>query len=298
MRLALVANRASGSGTDAERVTALLRGEGAAVSLHEFDAGAAATDGAAPEAAVEAAAREAAARNPDRIVVAGGDGSIGPVAVVAAAGDIPLAVVPTGTANDFARAMGIHLDLGRACALAADPGARERTVDLLRAGDRPFLNAASVGLSVIAARRAQPLKRRLGLLAYAVGALRAGVSAKPIACRVVVDDSQLYAGEAWQVIIAGTGAFGAGSELDSADPGDRLVDVAVLEAGPRPVLVRRAWGMRAGGLVEQSGVRHGRGRTVELELPPRSPFNVDGEVCAVSPTRFESRGERVRVVCR
>jgi diacylglycerol kinase family enzyme len=114
---------------------------------------------------------------------------------------------------------------------------------------------------------------------------------------VVVDGGQVFAGEAWQVIVAGTGAFGGGSELTDADPADRLIDVAVLEAGPRIALVRRAWGMRNGGLTDQPGVHHARGRTVDLELPPGTPFNVDGEVCEISPTHFSTRGERVRVVC-
>ena len=123
------------------------------------------------------------------------------------------------------------------------------------------------------------------------------MTARPLPCRVSVDGAELFAGPAWQAIVAGTGAFGGGSELDEAEPADRLVDVAVLEAGPRAALVRRAWGMRNGGLASQPAVHHARGRVVELELPPRTPFNVDGEVCEVAPPRFCAGGERLRVVC-
>jgi diacylglycerol kinase (ATP) len=289
MRVGLVTNAASGKGTDPDRVAGLLRGAGARVSVHPFDPGGA-------EEAVEHAAAAAAAERPDRLAVAGGDGSIGPVAVHAARTGLPLAVIPTGTANDFARTLDLPLEIEAACAVAAR-ATRERPIDLLRAGERPFLNAASVGLSVIAAHRARKLKRPLGPLAYAVGALRAGLTAHPLSCRVAVDGTDLFEGGAWQVIVAGTGAFGGGSELDAADPSDRRIDVAVLEAGPRAALVRRAWGMRNGGLAEQPGVRHARGRIVELDLPERTPFNVDGEVCDVAPPRFCARGERVRVVC-
>jgi len=284
----LVTNAAAGRGTDGDRVAALLRAAGAEVSVHAFEPGGA-------EDAVARAAAAAADGRPDRLAVAGGDGSIGPVAAQAGEADLPLAVIPTGTANDFARALDLPLDLDAACALAATE-TRERPVDLLRAGERPFLNAASAGLSVIAAHGARPLKRPLGPLAYAVGALRAGVTARPIRIRVAADDDALFAGDAWQVIVAGTGAFGGGSELDVADPSDRRIDVAVLAAGPRLALVRRALGMRRGGLTDQPGVHHARATTVTLELPPRTPFNVDGEVCVVAPARFEARGERVRVI--
>ena len=289
MRVALVANAASGRGTTPGRIAALLREAGASVTVHAFYPGGSSD-------AIDAAARWAASEEPDRLAVAGGDGSIAPVAVSAAARGVPLAVIPIGTANDFARALDLPLELWAACALAAGEG-RERPIDVLRAGPRPFVNAASVGLSVLAAHRARPLKRPLGPLAYAVGALRAGLTAKPLHGRVAVDGGQLFAGAMWQAIVAGTGAFGGGSELDEADPADRRVDVAVLAAGARAALVRRAWGMRRGGLAGQAGVHHARGRLVELELPSRTPFNVDGELCDVAPARFCTRGERVRVVC-
>jgi diacylglycerol kinase (ATP) len=279
MRVALLTNAAAGRGTEPDRVAALLRESGASVTMHPFDP-------ERSERAVEAAATEALEAGPDRLAVAGGDGSIAPVAAHAARAGLSLAVVPTGTANDFARALGLPLELRDACALAAT-GTRERTV----------LNAASVGLSVIAARRARPLKRALGPLAYAVGAGRAGLTARPLRCRVAVDGEPVFGGAAWQVIVAGTGAFGGGSELEEADPSDRLVDVAVLEAGSRAGLVRRAWAMRNGGLAAQRGVCHARGVVVELELAAPTPFNVDGEICPVAPPRFFAPGERVRVVC-
>ena len=282
MRLALVANDAAGSGVTAEQVAERLRACGADVT--------AVVGVGEPE--------RAAGTEPDRIVVAGGDGSVGPAAAAAGGAGIPLAVIPTGTANDFARALELPLDLDEACALATDPGARLRGLDLARADGRPFVNAASAGLSVIAARRAHPLKPSLGPLAYAVGALRAGLTARPLDCRVVVDGAERYAGRAWQVIVAGTGAFGGGSQVDAADESDGRLDVAVLEAGRRAALVRRAWGMRRGDVTDQAGVRHARGRMIEVDGHAAGEFNVDGEVCHLHPARFETGGERFRVVCR
>jgi diacylglycerol kinase (ATP) len=289
MRVALVTNAASGRGTDGGQVASLLRGAGAQVTVHSFDP----RDGGD---AVDRAAAAAVAEGPDRVALAGGDGSIGAVAVHAARADRPLAVIPTGTANDFARALGIPLDLADASELAATE-TRDRPIDILRAGERPFVNAASAGLSVIAADRARPFKRPLGPFAYVIGALQAGLTATALRCHVQADGAQVFSGPVWQVIVAGTGAFGGGSELEAADPSDRLVDVAVLEAGPRLKLVRRAWGMRGGDLTAQPGVHHARGRVIDVELPPNTPFNVDGEVCRVAPARFGTRGERVRVVC-
>ena len=278
MRLALIANRASGSATHPDVLAALLGRGGATVDVHDIGAG---------DAVLETA--------PDRLVVAGGDGSLGRYAAIAGAAGIPLAVIPAGTANDFARALGLPLELDAAAALAADADAPTRSVEVLRAGDTPFLNAASAGLSVHAAQSADGLKRLLGPLAYGVGALRAGLTARPLRCVARVDGRELFRGEAWQVIVSGTGAFGGGSEIDTADPGDGLVDVAVLASGARAKLVLRAYAMRAGGLTAQRGVRHARGREATLELA-EPVFNVDGVIATVDPPRFAACGERVAVV--
>ena len=87
----------------------------------------------------------------ERLVVAGGDGSVAPAAERAGELGVPLAVLPTGTANDFARATGLPEDLDEACALAVGGGA-VRTLDLGRKDGRPFVNACSAGLAVDAAR--------------------------------------------------------------------------------------------------------------------------------------------------
>jgi YegS/Rv2252/BmrU family lipid kinase len=230
-------------------------------------------------------------------VVAGGDGSIGLAARAAADAGIPLAVVPTGTANDFARALGLPAERDRALDLAADPDAASTRIELLQAGeDRPFVNAASTGLAVAAAHRARPLKSRLGPLAYAVGAVRAGLTAHPLTLRVVADGEEAFAGEAWHVIVGGTGAFGGGSRLGRTDLRDEMLDVVLVERRSRASLVLRAWGMRRGTLEEQDGVHHARAHRVEVEVPDGTEFNIDGEICQLRPTVFSAQHGGVRVI--
>jgi diacylglycerol kinase (ATP) len=95
VRIALAANRASGGGLDPEPLAAAMREHGAEVEVHSCGA--------------EDLERIAASR-PDRVAVAGGDGTVGPVAEVAGRLGVPLGVIPTGTANDFARAYGVPDD--------------------------------------------------------------------------------------------------------------------------------------------------------------------------------------------
>ena len=133
MRIALAANRASGGGLDPEPLAAVLRSRGAEVAV--FGCG-------------DEDLEQAAAWEPDRLAVAGGDGTIGPVAELAGRLDVPLAVLPTGTANDFARAYGLPADPREAAELAA-AGSDTRPLELGRLADgRPFVNVASAGPGV------------------------------------------------------------------------------------------------------------------------------------------------------
>ena len=260
LHVALIANRASGGGLDPEP---LVRAMEADVTVY----------GCEPDDL-----ERAAAAGPDRLVVAGGDGTVAAVAALAGRLGVPLGVIPGGTANDFVRAAGLPLDPPSAAALAAS-GTELRRFELGRLGDgRPFVNVASAGLASVAARRAAPLKPRLGPLAYAVGALRAAATAAPLTCTVRAGGKTVHDGAAWQVIVAVTGAFGGGSQVGAADPSDGVLDVAILPAGSRAGLARRAWGLKRGTIADQRGVAHHRAGVIEIDLPDGTEFNADGEV--------------------
>ncbi len=263
MRIALIANAASGGGLDTEPLADRMRRHGAEVRACGCD----------PED-LEGAAEW----GPERVAVAGGDGTVGSVAELAGRLSVPLAVIPTGTANDYARASELPTDPDEACELAAT-GTELRPMELGRLADgRPFVNVASAGLASAAARRAEPFKSFLGPLAYPLGALRAAVSEQPLRCTVCAGGEEVFDGEAWQAIVAVTGAFGGGADIDAADPEDGVLDAAILPAGSRLGLARRAWGMRRGTIAEQGDVCHARGTVVEVDLPAGTEFNVDGEV--------------------
>jgi diacylglycerol kinase (ATP) len=275
MRLALLANPESGRGRapEAER---LLREQGAEVRRFAIDDREAALDW-----------------GPERIAVAGGDGSIGCSAECAARAEVPLAVIPTGTANDFARALDLPFDLGAACRLAA-AGSRVRSLELAWLGEHAFVNAASLGLSPAAARRAHGIKRLLGPLAYSVGALHAGLTADPVACRVSCDGELLFDGSAWQVTVASTGAFGGGSRV-AADPRDGELDAVVIEARSRAWLATHAYGLRRGRVEAQSGVHSARARSIEIDSDADA-FNVDGEVVPAEHASFRVQADAFALV--
>jgi diacylglycerol kinase family enzyme len=241
MRVQLVTNPESGGGTQEEEVRRALERHGARCGDDD----------------------------PERIVVAGGDGTLAGAAARAAELGVPLAVIPTGTANDFARAWDLPEAIDEAAELAVG-GAAGTAHDLGFMDDRPFLNLAAAGLHPAAARRAAPLKRVLGPLAYPVGGALAGMLDDPVDIAVAPH----FEGAAWQMMIAVTGAFGGGTELEVADPVDGHLDLVVVPAGSRLALARLAPAMRRGRV---PGAIHARADAFTVDVGPGTSFAVDGE---------------------
>ncbi len=278
IRVALVCSPDAGAGLGEEQVSELLRRRGARVEIFKRDS-------------LDASTRAGA----DRLVVSGGDGSVAPAAHAAARAQIPLAIIPTGTANNFARAEGIPSDVEEACRVAVE-SERIRALELGYAGERPFVNLASAGLAPVAADWAARWKKRLGPAAYAVGAVAAAATTTPIRCRVTGDGRQAFDGRTWQVMVASSGAFGPGTQIETADTADGSLDLVVVPARRRAELVRRGWWAMRGQIASQPGTVTARAHELEVDVPEGTRFNIDGEVVTLGPARFTIQPRAFRLV--
>jgi YegS/Rv2252/BmrU family lipid kinase len=217
------------------------------------------------------------------LVVAGGDGSLHLVVTrLHARGELqerPLALVPLGTGNDLARAVGLPLDPADAARLVL--AGRHRPIDLLEddAGGL-VVNAVHVGVGAEAAVSAGRLKPLLGLLAYPLGALAAGLRSTGWRLRVVVD-GRVLADDHRRALMVGIGngpSIGGGSELlPGALPDDGLLDVMVSRATGPFARARYAAALQAGKHLLDPEVRWTRGRTVTVSGVPVG-VNADGEL--------------------
>jgi YegS/Rv2252/BmrU family lipid kinase len=166
----------------------------------------------------------------DVLMVFGGDGTVHEVANGLPVPDGPvIALLPGGTGNDLARAIGIPPDPVAAATELA--GARPRSLDLLDCGSRRAANGINAGFAAAATEVLSPrVKRLLGPAAYLAGGVRAGVNPPTWPARVEVD-GRVVEGEALAVVIGNGGSFGGGRWLiPEADVGDGLLDVLVVPA--------------------------------------------------------------------
>ena len=237
------------------------------------------------------------------VVVLGGDGSVhrllqelhdqqlsGPDGPVGAVG-----LVPTGTGNDLARSAGIPLDADRAApfAVTGRPVPRPLLVD--DAGG-VVVNAVHAGIAAEATAHAGEVKGLLGRAAYAVGALRAGLTSTGWHLRVVVDGRTVADGSrpVLMVTLALGSSVGGGTRVaPGARPDVGLAEVVVAHATSPAARVGFARDLRRGRHTARPDVVVERGREVVVEaVGPRDAFRLstDGEV---SSGRISRRTWRV-----
>ncbi|HVE74730.1 MAG TPA: diacylglycerol kinase family protein [Mycobacteriales bacterium] len=239
---------------------------------------------------------EAALDRPgDRLlVICGGDGSLHTIVqALHTRGQLArdLALVPLGTGNDFARTLEIDLD-PRAAALAARDGQPRRLDLLVDDQGQVVVNVLHAGVGAVAADRAEKLKGRLGIAAYVVGAVQAGISRARWRLLVEVDGTVLHDGPVLQAGIANGRTIGGGTPFaPEADPSDGLLDVVVSVATGPLARLGYAAALRQGSQAERSDVGATRGTTVTITARSTTELNADGELSTLK--RGQSRTWRL-----
>ena len=287
-RVAVVVNTASRTGARAlPLVESALARASEQVTVHPAHGG----------AELMVALRAAADPEPDLLVVGGGDGTIGCAAGLVAHTRTTLGVLPLGTANDFARTLEIPAGLSAAVDTLLD--GKVVDVDLGRVDGRPFLNVASLGLSVTVAQRLTPgLKRRLGRFAYPVATLAAYRGHRPFSARLELDDGTVIELEDLLQVAVGNGRHYCGGLTVSphASIDDHLLDVYAVGQGRLRDHVSIARLLRTGHLVEHDRVHHVTARRLRLVADEPVEINLDGEVAATTPATFEVDRNALHVV--
>ncbi|SCL30620.1 lipid kinase, YegS/Rv2252/BmrU family [Micromonospora rhizosphaerae] len=237
----------------------------------------------------------AADLGPDLLVAGGGDGTIGTAARLLAHRDIALGLLPLGTTNNFARTVGIPLDLDAAVAVLTD--GKVIDVDLGLVGDMRFTNHVGVGLSADVMLRTPPrLKRVTGRLAYPVTALALLARHRPLRATVRAEARE-HEFVTHQLYVA-NGGFHAGRPITAdADADDRLL-VAYPVGGPtRRGLLRDTARNAATGHRRTLGDEPFLAmRQLWLETDRPAPVEVDGELYGETPIRIGLDPNALRVM--
>ncbi len=228
------------------------------------------------------------------VIVGGGDGSLSCTVDEIVDRDCVFALLPLGTANSFARTLGIPLDLDGAIQVIAT--GRRRRIDLGLIDGDYFANCAAMGLSpMIGEGVPHKLKRWLGRVGYLLWALYCLARFHPF--KLIVDDGkERHTVWATEVRIA-NGAFHGGVELvEKADvaSGEIVVQAVTGRSSLRLIWdwFAKYWKLPA----RDAGTVEFHGRELRIEARPRQRISIDGEVLAKTPVTAAVAQRAIEVV--
>ena len=221
-------------------------------------------------------AADAARRGVDVVAAVGGDGTVNEVVNGLDGYDVPLGVIPVGTANDFARQVGIPADADHAMDVILQR--KPRRLDTASLNGRRFLNVSTAGIGAEATAETPPeAKESFGAIAYLISGMRKLADLRPQTARFAGDGFE-YNGEFLMFAVGLTRASGGGTLVTPmASATDGLLDLCIVEGMSRADFARTVLRVKRGEHIGQDGVQYVQVRSVTIEAREPIVVNVDGE---------------------
>lgn len=225
------------------------------------------------------------------LIASGGDGTVSAVAGAAVGTDVPLGVIPRGTANAFAVALGIPTNLRGACKTILTGHTRQ--IDAARCNNTPMILLAGLGFEAgMVDRATREMKNRLGTLAYVLAGAQQLSDQQPFRATIQIDGEEhdLTTGAITIANVAPpTSVLAQGFGQVIADDG--LLEVTIDTSQTRMQGLNALASLFAAAVarapVNQEALLCLRASKVKVTTDPPQKLVIDGEVLAANPLEFE-----------
>ncbi|MGF1541099.1 MAG: methylglyoxal synthase [Pleurocapsa sp.] len=239
-------------------------------------------------------AQSAIASEADLIIASGGDGTVSSVAGAVIGTQIPLGIIPRGTANAFAMTLGIAQQIGqirRACEIILD--GKTMTVDAARCNDLPLILLAGVGYEAETIDKAdREAKARWGSLAYIMAGWQQLDEQKLFDAEIEIE-GEVKTFQAGAITIANAApptsvlAQGIGEVVAN----DGLLDITIATVDNKLQAVTTMLSMLGAALIKPNAnhenIVHLRARKVKIATSPPQKVVLDGEIIGNTPLDIE-----------
>ncbi len=234
-----------------------------------------------------------------QVIAAGGDGTINICvnAMIRNNIDLPLAIFPAGTANDFAYYLDLPLEINSMIDIAL--GSNFTYSDLGRANDKYFLNVAAMGTMVDVSQKTDPnLKSILGVLSYYIRGIIEVPNLKTIPVRIT---SEEFSGEEhmyFMLIMNGRSAGGFKRLSPSAEINDGLFDVIVFREMPLTDFLPLLINVLQGNHEKNKHIIYFRTNQLQVESPQHVGTDIDGEKGDDLPIAYSLLPNKLKIFTR
>lgn len=233
-------------------------------------------------------AASAARRGVDVVAAAGGDGTVNEVVNGLDGYDVPLGIIPVGTANDFARQVGIPADADHAMDVILQR--KPKRLDTASLNGRRFLNVSTGGVGAEAtAETPSEVKESLGAIAYAISGMRKLAEFRAQHARFS-GDGFAYDGEFLMFAVGLTRSTGGGTMVTPmASATDGLLDLCIVERMSRSEFARTVLRVKRGEHIGHDGVHYVQLKSVTIDASEPMAVNVDGEISNAQRLAYRAR---------
>lgn len=222
----------------------------------------------------------------DCVIIGGGDGTLNAVVDSLVETNLPLGILPLGTANDLVRTLKIPMNIKKACDVIAH--GKLKSIDLGWVNGKYFFNVASIGLSVdITNKLSRGLKRRWGIFAYAITALQVLSRTRSFNAIIKVDQEVLPV-KTVQIAIGNGKYYGGGMAIaDDAAIDDQRLDLYSIELEHWWQIFPLIWHLPRGEHDHLQWVRSIESKHIEIHTHKAYDINTDGEITTITPAKFK-----------
>jgi diacylglycerol kinase (ATP) len=282
IRVVVVANPTAGRGRAGKQIGKVDAALDALRVEHEIRVTGSAAD-------MEATARRVAEEGAGIVAVLGGDGTVSSAANGLVGSPAALAVLPAGTGDDFAKAVGVGR-LDAAVRLLAAPKIASIDVIKVTAGAtvRHFVNVAGAGFDSEVNETANAMTVRLGSTGTYVAAVVKTLSRFVPARYEIAVDEEVFSVDAMLAVVGNGMSYGGGMKvLPSARLNDGRLDVCIVEELSKPAFLRAFPRVFTGAHAAHPKVRMLQGTRVSMEANRKIQLYADGERIGPLPAVFE-----------
>ena len=231
-----------------------------------------------------------------QILAAGGDGTINVCvnAMITNDIDLPLAIMPAGTANDFAYSFNIPNEIDGMLDIAL--GGNYTYSDVGIVNGRYFINVAAIGQVVDVSQKTDPaLKNSIGVLAYYLKGLSEVPSLKPIKVKITTDEKVYREKMYFMVLMNGKSAGGFKKISPNSEVNDGSLDVMLFRNMTFAEMPSLFIKILHGKHPESKKVLHLQTSRLTLESEVDLPTDIDGEHGQTLPLNFSVLHNRLKI---